>query len=436
MSIDSNFALAHAELGAAYYWANDRPTGDRHFDRALALLDRLTAREQLGIRATIESYRGSRERAIELRRAILAEYPNDPVTWGAIGYDYLQLDRPREALDAYRRQLARDSGEASYYVNLALVHKQLGDHDAARRSYERAFALQPALLRVNNLNHEYGILLVITGQAAEARAVYDSIRHGGALQRAHAERSLGLLAMYEGRHEAAITHFREAVLLSEAPNARLTFARNLLFLSAAQREKGGVRGDSADAALVAAHALFQSNWFEPVFLAFLGKALVRGGRTGQAVEVLDTLRRRARADNPGDRSHLLVLEGEVALALGHADSASRLLRMAYAIDSSMLVTESLARALAVVGDLDAATTLYEKVVVDPAKWYGWEAQPYAMQAPLELGRLYLRMGDTSRAAAAYRRLLERWGGGDPDLAAAREARTRLAELRSDPEERR
>src|SRR5262249_37868967 len=60
VNLDSNFALAHADLGAAYYFTNDRPKGDLHFARALALLDRLTDHERLIVRASAESWRGNR----------------------------------------------------------------------------------------------------------------------------------------------------------------------------------------------------------------------------------------------------------------------------------------------------------------------------------------------------------------------------------------
>ena len=443
VAIDSSFALAHAELGAAYYWYNDRPSGDVHFDRALALLDRLTTRERLAIRAAVESHRGSRERAIELRHAILAEYPDDPWAWGQIGYDLIRLDRYTEAIDAYQRQMARDSTQPNNYVNIASAYKLTGDYEAARRSYARAFELQPALLGVNNLNHEYGMLLVVTGRHAEARLVHDSMLAGSTSQRAHGERSLAFLAMYEGKHGEAIDRLRRAVLLADAPGWRLTRARNLLLLSAAEREKrveaGSGRGewtDSANAHLDAAHVLFRSTWFEPAFLAYLGKANARAGEVRRAAEVLDSLRSRAKPNNRADRLDQLVLEGEVALARGHADSAAALLSVAHALDTNAFVTESFARALAASGQLAAAARLYERLLATPLLWYGWEAQLYAATAPADLAELYLRMGDTTRAVATWQRLLDRWGTGDSDLQMVLEARRRLAELRPQPEERR
>jgi tetratricopeptide (TPR) repeat protein len=429
LALDSNFALVHAELGAAYYWSNNRPRGDVHFERALALLDRLTPRERLQIQASVESSRGNRERAISLRRAMLAEYPNDPAAWGQIGYEYMRLERPVAAIEAFRNQLVRDSTNPTQYINLALAYKEAHRTDEAVRSYERAFALQPAYRTINNINHEYGRLLVLTGRVADARAVHDSMLAGSADQRAQGERSLGLLDMYEGRYGAAIARFRQATLLSLRPNRELTLARNRLFLASVEQEKGGAWHDSSRAELRAAHALFRKAYFEPAFLMYLGKALVRDDQLPLAAEVLDTLLTRAKPSNQEDVINVQVLAGEIALAGGLADSAVRLLRQAQAIDSSAYVTESLARALGQAGDLAGAARLYERLASSAENSYGWEGQVFALAAPRDLGRVYERMGDTARAIEAYERLTSRWAAADSDLLVLREARNRLSELR-------
>lgn len=426
VALDSDFALAHAALGFYYYWNNDRPNGDAHYDHALRLLDRLTDLERLQVRASAESWRGNREAAIELRKALLAIYPNDPAAWGNIGYDYMRLHRPNESIAAYRKQLERDSTDPSDYINLAVSFLQLGKYDEAVRHYQRAFTLQPSLLKLENLNHEYGKALLFAGKPEEARAVYDSMLTGTVDQRARGHRSLGLLAMIRGRYGEAVERFRDAVLLSQGPNHELTEARNRLFLASAQQEKGW--RDSATAQIRSAHALFRRAYFEPMFLWFLGKALARDGQVALASEVLDTLRKRARPDNPQDRANMLALGGEVALAQGRADSAVHLLRVAYTMDSASLVKESLANAVARAGDPTAAARLYESLLRDAESWYGAEAEQYALAAPLAAGALYERANDLPHARAAYEQVLTRWALGDTDLVTVRASRAALAAL--------
>jgi DNA-binding SARP family transcriptional activator/tetratricopeptide (TPR) repeat protein len=425
IALDSDFALAHAQLGASYYWYNDRPTGDAHFEHALRLLDRLTDRERLQVRASAESWRGNRERAIELRRALLALYPNDPSAWGTIGYDYMRLGRGAEAADALKKQIARDSTNPSDYINLAAAYGQLAREADAIAAYKKAFTLQPNLLTTENLNHEYGTLLVSARHPEQARAVFDSMLAGNAGQKARGHRSLGMLSMAEGHYGDAIGHFREATLLSIAPGQALSEARNRLFLASAEQEKGW--RDSASAQIRIAYDLFKQNYFEPTFLMYLGKALVRDHQLPAAVEVLDSLHRRARPDNPTDASNEAVLRAEMELAQGNAPHAVSILTTAHAIDSSGFVTESLAHAMAATGDLVGAARVYESLS-SIRRWFGWEAQPYVLTASMNAGALYERAGDARRARANYELALTRWVRGDSDLITMRASRDALGRL--------
>jgi tetratricopeptide (TPR) repeat protein len=427
VALDSDFALAHAELGAAYYFGNDRPRGDQHFARALSNLDRLTDRERLVVRASAESWRGNREGAIELRRALLAEYPADPNAWYQIGYDYLRLGRSGEAIEAFRKHLLRDSTDAGAYINLGTVLSSSGDRGEGLRQYAKGFALEPTLLMTNNLNHEYGRALILAGRLHDARSVYDTMRHGNPDQRAQGERSIALLYTYQGHYGEAIEHFRSATLLSQRPLRELTEARNRLFLASAEQEKGW--NDSVTMELRASHALFRKAYFEPQFLVYLGKALVLGKQIPLAVEVLDTLKKRAQPNNAKDRSNLAVLTGELALASGRVDSAVRVLRAAYAGDESPYVAESLARALVAAGDYQAAAKLYETYGTNVAGWYGMEAQAFGMRAFYAAAVVYERMKDTSAALGAYERFLAQRATADSDLVVIKDARDRVLKLR-------
>ena len=427
VALDSNFALAHAALGIQYYYNNEPPKGDAHFDRALALVGRLTDREKWIVRAAAESWRGNREHAIELRRALLAEYPNDPSAWGQIGYDYLRLDRNREAIDALQRQIARDSSDATDFINLATAYKNLGNFESAIAAYRRAFALQPSLLMVANLNNEFGTTLLLAGRVNEARAAFDTMRTGNVLERAQGERSIALMSQFLGRYAEAIAHLRQAIVLSHRPEGELTEARNRLFLAAAEREKGW--SDSSKAELLQVHQLFRRKYLQPAFLMFLGKALARAGEPTLAEEVRDTLARRAHEGNPEDNANLLVVAGEIALARGHADSAMRSFQAAQVIDSSAFVMESLAHGLAAAGQLAESARRYEALASAPRDWFGWEAEQDGLDAPLSAATLYERLGDASRARAAYERQLAQWSAPDSDLVSLRLAHDGLKRLR-------
>jgi eukaryotic-like serine/threonine-protein kinase len=427
VAIDSDFALAHAELGAEYYFANERPRGDTHFGRALALMDRLTDRERLLVLASSESWRGNRERAIEIRKKFLAEFPDDDSQWALIGYDYLRLKRNAEAIDAFQRRLARDSADVGTVINLATVQKAIGSYDEAIRTYRRAFVLAPAFLTTPNLNHEYGGTFVFAGRFAEARAVFDTMAARSVPeQRMQGERSLGLLSIFQGQYLEGIAHLQRAVTIGESLRPGLSALRNHLFLGVAELEVGWT--DSSRAQVRAAHAAFHRTYVEPGFLMLLGCALVRQNEIALASEVLDSLRRRVRPDNSSDEISLEVLAGEVALAAGHPDSAVRALRLALATDSTAIVNDAAARALVAAGDFAGAARLYEANTRILPRSFGAENELQAVSAWRDLGAVYERLGDLTRARAAYERMLSQWPRPDSLISSIRDARAGLVRV--------
>jgi tetratricopeptide (TPR) repeat protein len=426
VAIDSDFALAHAALGAAYYANNDRPRGDQHFDRALALATRLSDRERLAVRAEAESWRGNREHAVDMRLAMVREYPEDPAIWAQLGYDYLQLHQKTAAVAAFEKAVSYDSNGVTLLIDLATTLKGTSQNSEAIGLYRRAFALQPNIQLVNNINMEYIGALVFAGRLEEAGPALDVMRHGGSTVHMLADRSEGMLAMFQGRYGHAAELFRSAVVGSELRGSELTEARNRMFLASAQEQEG--LHDSVTAELDHAYALSRKAYFEPGYLMYLGKALVRNGQLARAAEVLDSLQRRARPENRVDRANLHLLAGEVALARGLPDSAVRAFRLSVAADSTPYTVESLARALAASGDLAGAARAYEAIAAKPAAGFGFEGEQFALTAWRDAGAVYEKLGDVVRARTAYEHQLALWPRGDADLIAVLDARAGLSRL--------
>src|SRR5262249_9470713 len=149
-----------------------------------------------------------RERAIDLSRALLAEFPDDPAAWGQIGYNYLRLSRYADAATALRKQIQLDSTDANAVLNLATALMGEHQYDEAIRTYRRAFALRPGFLTVNNINSEFGKALVNNRRLDDARGAFEAMLRGSADQQAQGQRSLGLLSMLQGRYGDAIERFR------------------------------------------------------------------------------------------------------------------------------------------------------------------------------------------------------------------------------------
>lgn len=425
VELDSTFALAHAELGAYYYWENDRPAGERHFQRALAHLDGVTDRERLWILAQIAAFRGQREEAVHRYRAFLRRWKDDEAGWSSLGHTLLMLDRCKESIDAYRRVLEIDPGEAAAHLNIATCYNKENRFEEALAHYRLAFDLQPSYRTDGSLNHEFGAVYVQTGRYAEASEIFREMLasdEGWEVARAH--RSFGLLDRRRGALASAVGHLREAALLNRKTGKRLSEIRDRLFLTSVHHERGD--GDAVDRELRAVAELRETAYVEPFFLQVEARLrLLRGDPEG-ARGLLALVRERANSDNVSDQASLALLQGEIALEEGEPATALEHFALAHTYQPNGLSLEAFGRVLRRLGDLEGAAARYEALIADP-EW-GWEAAEHWVCSHFVLGTLYQAMGEPDRAAAYYRAFLSLWDEADHDLPRLAEARTRLAAL--------
>jgi tetratricopeptide (TPR) repeat protein len=208
LALDPDFALAHADLGLALYLAGDRAAGETHLARALSLLDRLTTREQLWIRALADDTRGNRDLAVDHYKTYLSQFPDDRNGWFRLGWTHMAaLNQPELGAEAFRRALAIDPSDTSSLVNLATCYSGMNRHREAVDAYHKAFALRPDFRTGQFINHEYGFTLVQLGEIDKAADAFTTMRqHQNRTFVARGHRSQAMLEMYRGRYEAAAGH--------------------------------------------------------------------------------------------------------------------------------------------------------------------------------------------------------------------------------------
>jgi DNA-binding SARP family transcriptional activator/Tfp pilus assembly protein PilF len=428
VTIDTMFGSAWAALGMLYFWVNRPTTGDAYFTHALAHIGDLPEREQVMIRATIAAWRGSRDSSTALLRTWLRQNDDDIDAWGRLGYDYMRMRRPQEALEALTRVVAFDSMDHTTFINLATVEKQLGRLDEAIAHYRRAFRLMPSLETANNnLNLEYGGALVQAGDLEGAAATFDRMLNVGQLERARGLRSHAFLAMYRGRYTEASRYLSEAVLLARVNDAGVTQLRNHLLLATAL-ERRGLAADAA-AQRDSAYAVSERMDAETTLLYWVGKSLARAGDTRRAGLLLARLERGVHEGSSTDGAAREALRGEVLVAEGRAAAAVPHLELALRADSTRFTLESLAHGVAAANGFERAAALYEELSRGGDD-FGWEAQEYWRMALYWLGDIQERRGDAVMAVRAYQGFLDAWKEAEPALAPVVDARARIARLRS------
>ncbi|HEY3547191.1 MAG TPA: tetratricopeptide repeat protein [Propionicimonas sp.] len=420
---DAEFAKAYAALGSAYFSHvfSDPVKGRQYYEKALALANRTTDRERMSIQVDYLHDLGDVQGASDRYTAYLQAYPDDSRVRYNYGNFLRENGRAREAIGHYRETVRLTPGFAPAYVNLATAFRDLGEPADALANYDRAFAIEPRWQTSGNLNHEYGFALVMAGQAARARQVFEQ---GLAAEiRPQALRSTALLELYLGRLDLARTRLEEAIALNVSEKNGLSEARNRLFLSIvhdAQRNRAGALRE-----LGAAASALGTSGNAPWMCSRIGVAYSRVGAIAQAEGMLSRIRAGFPPAGPKQRSDLHRLDGELAWARGDRATGLSRLRLADNEYRSAFTVGSLARAARLGGDTKAAVAFYKALVGMPGLCLGFEPQQDWSESHLWLAKLLVSAGDRASAGAVLATFEPILSGADPSAPIARDV-TRLA----------
>jgi len=434
IELDPDFALAHSEIGLKYYISGNRVEGEKHFQKALSLLDRLTTREKLWIQAIVEDWRGNRDQGIQNYKAYLAQYPDDSGAWFRLGYAYLVSRQPALGVEAFKKVIEIDNDSAGAHVNLASCLNELKKNEEALANYQKAFSLNPDEITGLFVNNEYGFLLVRMGKVQEARQTFEKmIAQPAAPKKAKGYRSLGLLQMYQGQYSAAQDSLKEAVNLNKTFKYKLSEMRDHLFLAInfnKRKQKAAFEKEMAAVQLIQKEIKI-----DPVFLFQIGKIYARLNRQTEAGQLLINLKSLIGdllatsgigRSNQSDQAAFYLLKGEIDLAQKRFEDAVGSFETAASLRSSML-GDSLALVYLRSGNLDKSIEKYQEFLDTDV--LGYEGQELWILAHYHLGKLYEHKGESDEAVKYYERFLEIWKDADPDLPELIDARKRLAPLK-------
>lgn len=425
VELDPDFALAHALLGAIYYWNDNRVKGEEHFTKAMGLLDRLTEREKLWIQSEMAAFRGNRDNAAINYRVYLQKYPDDTRGWHNLGHNYLMLKQWDEAIASFTKVIEINPHSASTYINLATCYSATKDYPKAIENYLKAFDLNPEFLMVKNLNREFGFTYVENGETQKAEEAFAKMLEGNDEQKAGGYRHLALLNMYQGKFLAAIDNLKEAILLNKILKYGLSEMRDHLFLATVYRTTGKMEAFREELHVV--DKIRRETYIGPWWLQIAGKLYARTGNILMAKNMLEEISAKINEENRNDRATLNILKGEVELAEGDYTNVVELFETAYTLRPDNYVLESLAYAYSVMGNEDKAIEMYEELI--NKKNLGWEAQLYWIEAHYRLGKTYEIKEDRINAIQYYQRFLDIWQDADTNIPEIEDAKKKLTRLK-------
>jgi len=428
VALDSTFAMAWRALGITY--SNRRTNRARMieaFTRAFEHRDRLTETE---------------------RRKAASMY-------------YMTVDfEPRLAAAEYEALLEADPENYGTVVNLGVLASSVGNHERSAELALRAIALDPEREGPGYWNAITG--LVNAGRVDEAEAMADSaVKVWGD----ESPRARIMVLAAQGRLDEGEANFRARLEPGMRPGWRAWLALRLAQFAATRGRLAEAEEETRIRTAFLTQSEISTEYYQTVVQAAWTDVVVRlrpeqgVARLTEALErypladletrdrpYLELAEVFARAGSPAFakrlvedmrthfdasdlkrlRSHLRLVEGEIALADGRPEAAMELFGGAFEDACHICPLPGLARAYEEAGRQDSAIAAYTRYVETP---YSDRFLPYSY--PLgqheRLGELHDEAGNLNEAAQHYARFVELWAEADEEL----QPRVRAAQARLD-----
>jgi tetratricopeptide (TPR) repeat protein len=420
VQIDSGFAWANASLGLAAGWLDSEEAAQRHFDRALNQLDRVTEKERLWITAL--AVKG--QQAVDAYQTYLQQYPDNRDGWYNLGNSLRDVGRLEDAMEAYLQVLTIDPMQFWAHTNLGVGYDYLGRFKEAAIHFERSFKINPNEMMQwrGDVNRISGFVLVKMGDLIGASERFDLLSNREEGARANGLRSQALLKMYQGYHSSAIELLEQAVVLNQRNKAPLSEFRNRMYLARAYQTKGMSASLVQELTLGQKIAEEEGGW-TPEWTIHLAIRQLSAGDTLNARAWLESW---IESDTAREYSEWVeLLRGEIALAEGNLSEAVVSIELADQLlqPEQGLLKEALGRAYHANGQLEQSVNAFMEAI--RLTHLGAESQEPWILAHYRLGLVLEEMGETDKSRVYLARFLELWGSGNEDLLGVADARRRL-----------
>jgi tetratricopeptide (TPR) repeat protein/tRNA A-37 threonylcarbamoyl transferase component Bud32 len=438
VAIDSTFALAWRKLAVALENTQaPRTETDAAIEKAFRYSDRLPPTERLLIRGRyFESHSSGydRARAIEAYREALAIDSTEWVALNQLGILFSNRGAHDSALVYARRQWEGDPADQVSGIAYASALALAGQSDAARSFVADSLgALTGAGPQLFSIGLRYQL-----GEQASLPLALDSLAVTPFVPiRVRILMTSSQLLATLGRTDDAIAAMTQAAETLDARGLSGEFG----FVGRSFLE--AIYGDKAAAVAGLRVRLDGPQWQGTaqelgIYLAAVG-ALTEAGAIGEAKALLARAKAAwpEAAESGPDRDFLEVVEGQIALAEGDAETALEWFREGtLGVDGYPSASESqalfgVARSFEAIGQPDSAIAAFERYLALPPMRRLFQSgdRLYLASVRKRLGDLHDAKGNTALAMKYYGDFVEQWKDADPELQpVVRQVRARMAEL--------
>jgi eukaryotic-like serine/threonine-protein kinase len=432
VEIDPKFAMAYANLGLSYSSVGESVLSAESTTKAWQLRDRVSDREKFFIDFSYDrQVTGNLEKAYQTLELWLQTHPRGgfPTPRGLLGgLSTHGTGRYERVIEVSQEGIAADPGTIFGYSNLASSYFFLGRFEEAesvlQRASERGLKDRPLLL----IGYNIAVLKSDTDQMDRIVALAKGIRGAE-----HPVANVEALALARsGRLTLARQSSSRAIDLARQAGEREV----AVSYQAARAVWEAVCGNAAEGRRNATAALAVSNARDVQYAA--GLALALSGDTSRSQPLADDLEKRFPEDTFARFTYVPVLRALSALERGQPTDSVELLQIALHYE---LAVNGLNFGRSYLGGLHSGYVRGEALLA--AHRYGEAAaefqkildhrgivgvDPIGALAHLQLGRVFVLSGDTTKAKAAYQAFLALWKDADPDVPILKQAKAEYAKL--------
>jgi tetratricopeptide (TPR) repeat protein/tRNA A-37 threonylcarbamoyl transferase component Bud32 len=263
---DPEFGRAYSGLGASLYRLGNRDEAEKNWNEAMRRADRMTEREKLrtsgGYYIAIAR---NTDKAIETYEQLVAKYPADSAGYNNLAIAHFATLNFAKAFEYGRKAIEIYPKTYKYRSNYALYAMYAGDFKTAQETAQELIKEDP---KVDVPYLPLAMAAVAAGDIPRARDAYEQVRQAGHSGLSLSALGIADIAMYQGRHDEAISILPAAVASDKNQQNIIGAAAKLVALAEAYHARGNDPGRQA--AITQARALStQENVLVPLARLFI-----------------------------------------------------------------------------------------------------------------------------------------------------------------------
>ena len=417
IELDQDFAMAYVNLGRSYNVLGEYTRARDPIQKAYALRQRASEREQFEIAATYHQHVTLQvDQAIQNCELWEQSYPHDPMPHRILGFENGALAKYDRSAAEFRKAMQIDPKHALPYAGLLTDLMALHRFEEARAVYQDAQLHNVSAGEVERLRYQLAFVerdLPTMDKLAASLSNQPGYEGRVLFEQSNTKAYFGHLATA-----------RELSRRSEEKALREKDTGSAAVIESVASVREAFFGNSAAAREHAASAMKLGG--DPSFYAL---AVALSADTNRALKVVDLVAKQTPPGSFVDKITMGEFRAAVELKRGNAGQALQYLEPARCCEAGWFdmyqaaYLRGLAYLMAHRGQ--EAAVEFQKMLDHPGIVVN---QPIGALGRLGLARAYMMQRDLPKARAAYQDFLSLWKDADPDIPVLKQAKSEYAKL--------